>query len=124
MNDQRFMKHTTTGRMDVLNCGEGHLEITFKDGDVVEMERAKRIIGDMLRRGYALFVHGTDQALIRVQEFSEKHNAYIIADGPTVPPEALPATATPDVKPRRGKGRRCVPMATAHATVVGRSAGG
>lgn len=112
------------GQLDILNVGSGHLEITYSQGDVVEMERAKRIIGDMLRRGYALFVHGTDGALIRVDEFDAKHNRFIIADGPTVPPETLPPEQAPEVKPKRGRPRRAVPIEKAKATVVGRSAGG
>lgn len=113
-----------SGSIDILNVGEGHLEISYKAGDVIEIERARRIIGDMLKRGYALFVHGQDDALIRVEAFSDKHNAYIIADGPTVPPEALPVEETPDVKPKYGRGRRALPITKAKATVVGRSAGG
>lgn len=101
----------------------GHLEISFKEGDVLELERAKRIIGDMLKRGYSLFVHGKDQALIRVKKFDDKHNVFIIADGPTVPAEALPVEPKKRGRPRKEKDV-AVPMTKAKATVVGRSAGG
>lgn len=122
--DQIKAEEEPTGRLDILNCGHGHLEITFIGHDPVEVERSKRIITDMLKRGYALFVHGTDGALIRVQEFSDKYNAYVIADGPTVPAVALPAEATPDIKPKKDTKRRAVPITQANATVVGKSAGG
>lgn len=109
------------GKLDILNCGMGHLEITYKMKDPMEMERAKRIIGDMLKRGYALFVHGKDKALIRVKRFDPKHNTFIIADGPTVPAEAVPM---PLVRGRRKEKVVAVPIAKTHATVVARSAGG
>lgn len=117
------------GRLDVLNCGEGHLEVRFEANDPIETARAERIIQDMLRRGYALFVHGTDETLIRVKEFDAKKGVYIIADGPTIPPEAVPMEPEPvsvPLVPRpRGRPRKmAVPIAKARATVVGRSAGG
>lgn len=124
--------------LDILNCGAGHLEIRFDEKDVIEIERAKRIIQDMLRRGYALFVHGPDNTLIRVKRFDAAKGVYIIADGPTIAPEPSEvqddprATPTPpeqtDGGVKRGRGRprkeKEVPMAEAKVTVVGRSAGG
>lgn len=98
----------------------GHLKITYKEGDPIELDRAKRIIGDMLKRGYSLFVHGKDKALIRVKKFDSKHNVFIIADGPTVPVEALAAEPVKRGRPMMRK----MPMEKTHATVVGRSAGG
>ncbi len=104
--------------LDVLSCGEGHLEIRFNNKDVLETEKAKRIVGDMLKRGYALFVHGTDDALIRVKRFDAKKGVYVIAEGPTVPTSALP-------KDKASKSdEREVPMAKSKATAIGRSAGG
>lgn len=108
------------GTIDILNCGAGYLEITFTAGDAIETTRAKRIITDMIKRGYALFIHGKDNALIRVKKFDAKTERYIIADGPTVPAEAEPVPL-PAV---RGKKERTISMHKAKATVVGRSAGG
>lgn len=110
------------GQLDILNCGEGHLEIHFDEKDVIELERAKRIIGDMLKRGYALFIHGKDDALIRVKRFLPKAGLYIIADGPTIPAEAETFTAQSGLTLRKKVAK--VPMHKAKATVVGRSAGG
>jgi|ERR1041385_4537736 hypothetical protein len=112
------MKGNMIGQLDVLNCGEGHLEIKFNERDVIETERAKRIIQDMLKRGYALFIHGKDNALIRVKKFVPKSGCYIIADGPTIPPEAIPTSESQE------RGVRSVKMGKCKATVVGRSAGG
>lgn len=74
------MKKTTAGTLDILNCGAGHLELKLTDKDPIEIERAKRIIQDMLKRGYALFIHGKDKALIRVKKFDPKKLVYVIAD--------------------------------------------
>lgn len=104
-----------SGHIDILNVGEGHLEVKWSEGDVIEQARAERIIQDMLKRGYALFVHGTDGALLRVKAFDVKHSSYIIADGPTVP-------STSEEIPEQPL-RRCKASRT-KATVVGRSAGG
>lgn len=119
------MQHIKTGSLSVLNCGMGDLEITYNASDVKDMARARRIIGDMLKRGYALFVKGTDEALIRVEEFSEKHNAYVIVDGPTVPAETVPLEETPvEIKPKRGARRRIIKQEHASIIAVPRTAGG
>ncbi len=107
---------------------------------MIEVERAKRIIQDMLKRGYSLFITGKDGALTRVKKFIPATGTYIIADGPTVAPTPLntppirPQLAAPpepiDVQPvpkQRGRPRKAtteVPMTKAKATVIGRSAGG
>lgn len=114
--------------LEILNCGEGHLTITFKKDDLMEVERAKRIISDMLRRGYALFITGGDGVLTRVKRFKADTGTYLIADGPVIAPVPIapeePLT-TPIVRRKRGRPpTREVPMTKARATVIGRSAGG
>jgi hypothetical protein len=77
---------TTTGfepGIDVLSTGSGHIEVRFKEGDPMEVERASRMITDMLRRGYALFVH-EGETVVKVQSFDPAKNVYIVADGPLV----------------------------------------
>jgi len=106
--------------IDILNCGEGDLEIRFKEGDAIELERAKRIIGDMLKRGYALFVRGSDGGLIRVKRFDPKQNCYVIADGPTVPAEAVPVPT----HRRNLRAEKALPIEKAKAISVARTAGG
>lgn len=110
------------GTIEVLNCGEGDLKIVVEEKDPINLERAKRIITDMLKRGYALFVHGKGDTLIRVKQFDSKKAEYIIADGPLAgDPESLPES-TPLASPM--KSTRKVPMTKAKVTAVGRSAGG
>ena len=68
------------GTVDVLNCGSGHLKFSFDSGEV-EAERASRVVQDMLRRGYALFIEGKAGKMIKVKSFDPKTREYIIADG-------------------------------------------
>jgi hypothetical protein len=133
-----------TGQIDILNTGHGHIEVKFNEKDAIETERAKRVITDMLRRGYALFVTGPDGSAVRVESFDATKGVYIVADVPTesqpVEPTPLPEPVTdgpknplpqrtpqgpiepPQVK--RGRPKKEVPMHSAKVTAVGRSAGG
>lgn len=123
--------------IDILNTGKGHAEVNFSIEDPIEMERGKRIITDMLRRGYLLFIHGDDGKMVRVESFCEKTGRYIIGDGalyagsePIHPEvvqltEATPESPTSPEPKRRGRPpKAAVPMATVRATSIGRSAGG
>ncbi len=117
--------------IDILNTGAGHTEIRFDNGDPLELERAKRIITDMLRRGYVLFVEMGDKKLSRVQAFDAERGVYIIADLGE-PPESPVEVAGVDetgaqVIERRKPGRPRnteVSMTKVKATAIGRSAGG
>jgi hypothetical protein len=68
------------GTLSCLNVSGGDIEITFDTNDCAEAIRAKRIISDMLRRGYALLVKMPDGTYTRALEFDEKQGKYIIAD--------------------------------------------
>lgn len=117
--------------LDCLNVGEGDMKFTFDADDVQEVVRAERIVKDMLRRGYMLFVE-TDGKLARVLDFNPKTASYVIADGPEASPtpvsEDEPAVELkPEEKPakKRGRPRKSeVPMKGAKTTSVPRSAGG
>lgn len=37
-----------TGTLEILNCGHGDMKVTFDDKNPLELERAKRIIQDMI----------------------------------------------------------------------------
>lgn len=131
--------------LDILNTGHGHAEIHFDNTDPIELERSKRIIEDMLRRGYLLFIEGDDGKVIRVESFDAKTGRYIIGDcalyagaDPLHPEPEEPNTAQNEVRPstgeftppvKRGPGRPrktkgAVPMEKVRATAMGRSAGG
>jgi hypothetical protein len=124
--------------IDILNCGTGHTEVRIDQSNPIEIERAKRIITDMLRRGYVLFVEGPDHALTRVERFDPEKGVYIIADlgEPEIhllPPgvEGAPLSpAAPEPQPmptglKRSRGRKAeVPMTSTRATAIARTAGG
>lgn len=137
--------------IDILNCGTGHTEVRFNNDDPIELERAKRIIKDMLKRGYVLFIEGPDKKLIRVNSFNPDTGCYIIAD--LAEPEvkdwfdekvlaplkeeacASPAPEEPEPEPepqpeptkgRKGKRKAIfeVPVQNVRTTAIARSAGG
>jgi hypothetical protein len=113
------------GKLEILNVGDGHTEIVVDRSNPIELERASRIIEDMLKRGYALFVHGKGDVLTRVKRFDKKHKAYIVGAEATVPAEPLEPKNSPVVTMKRGKFKEAsVPIESAKVTVVGRSAGG
>jgi hypothetical protein len=80
------------GSLSCLNVSGGDIRIQFDTADASEALRARRIIKDMLRRGYALLVRMSDGTYQRALDFDETVGEYVIADfdpttGPT-PEEA------------------------------------
>ncbi len=131
------------GVLEILNVQGGDVKITFDKGNAGEVIRTKRIIQDMLRRGYALVVEVEREgkmAYERVQEFDSERGEYIIADfdsleaakadacAPPVPREPIKVpTRGGEDAPVRRRGRppgKRLAMETTKATGIGRSAGG
>lgn len=110
------------GSLSVLNCAEGDIKISFNKADPQDVARASRIIKDLLRRGYFLFVE-IDGEIKKVKRFDAEHEEYILADGPENPAETVPDPALPKVKGKPGR-KKGVPMRRTTATGVGRTAGG
>lgn len=104
------------GSLEVLNCHLGHLEINFDKGDPDDAGRAKKVIADMMKRGYSLFVEVAGE-LKRVSKFDPENEAYIVM---------MPEDGAE--KPKLGKKRvmkpRTYKMREHKATGVGRTAGG
>src|SRR4051812_12954482 len=98
------MNSPSNGCLDVLNCGAGHLTFRFDKNAAEEVEKAKKVLTDMLRRGYMIFVK-VDGQQKRVRQFDAIHEEYILEE-PDVMPEP---PATPDPAPtesaRRPVGR-------------------
>ena len=129
------------GSLHVLNVSGGDVTLSFNRQDVVEAIRAKRIVTDMLRRGYALLVE-VDGAYQRIQHFDEAHGVYVIADyDPSVmmPEESLHVQETPEAETphevtavdegptlpkRRGRPRKSLPMERSRAVGIAPTAGG
>lgn len=97
-----------TRSIDVLNTGKGDMKVTFNTEDFSEKIRAKRVVTDMIQRGYALLIKGEDGQYARATSFDESKGEYVIAD--------FDSGST-------GEKRR-VPMDKAEATAVAPSAGG
>lgn len=100
------------GQLDVLNVGEGHLKIEIDEDDPEGVAKARRIIEDMLERGYAIFIE-TARGPRRVRRFMPKRMVYLIDDAPE----------NPQSKAERNRTREA-PVSSSKATAVGRSAGG
>lgn len=110
------------GVLEILNVGRGDVKITYDSADAAEAIRAKRIIKDMLRRGYALLVE-VDGKFSRVREFDETKGEYIIADFD--PEEEPPSEDEPIATQGKGKhGGRRIKMSRSTATGIGPTAGG
>lgn len=118
-----------SGELSVLSCGKGDIRITLNPGDEIECERAKRMINDMLRRGYILAIE-VDGKLKKVDGFDDKTNEYIIVEGALYagdPPEQIePAELEVEPKKRgRPKGvKKRVPMTSTKATAIPPTGGG
>lgn len=107
-----------TGMLDVLNVGAGHLTFRFDKNDAEETGKARKVITDMLKRGYMIFVKvGGEQK--RVRAFDAATDEYILEE-PDVIPEPTSAAVEKKTSLRRGR----VPMRRGHATAVGPTAGG
>lgn len=112
-----------SGTLEILNVGRGDVKISYDSNDAAEAIRAKRIINDMLRRGYALLVE-VDGKHSRVKEFDEKAGEYVIAD---FDPEAEEPPSAEEQVTAQGKGKhggRRIRMERATATGIGPTAGG
>ena len=112
--------------LDVLNVGAGHLKFNFSKDSVDEVEKAKKVITDMLRRGYMLFAI-VDGEQKRIRKFDPELEEYILEEPEIIPSEAEPADKVRN--PRRGKrgkrgGYRGVPMRSTRATGIAPTAGG
>lgn len=109
------------GFLDVLSIGKGDMKLVIDSGHPDDVEKARRLIEEMLRKGYSIFVE-TDRGPVRVKRFNPKRLTYLIVDEPE--PEAAPA-GEKATRPRKAAGKlREVPVAGSRATAVGRTAGG
>lgn len=118
------------GSISVLNIGKGDIKITFDKNDPIESERAKRIIMDMLRRGYSIFLRDADNKLHKVETFDPETECYIIADGALYAGDQADLRVVDRIKvpaptvDGKRKSRKGVPMRKANAIGVGPTAGG
>ena len=127
------------GMLEVLSVGKGDLKIAVGDSNKDRAD-AQRLIEEMLRKGYTLFVETADGPL-KVTRFLPDQMAYVVIDTPDVAPADAatrehmqrwadgeeshpgePEAAEP--APRRQRKPRTVPVAGSRTTAIGRTAGG
>lgn len=69
---------TKGGELSILNCAAGDIRIQFDKKDPEDVNRAKKIIQDMQRRGYIIMVEDSNGEFHRVYKFDDKKNEYLI----------------------------------------------
>lgn len=118
--------------LSILNCQAGDIKVSFDKDNPLEAARAERVVQDMLKRGYIIFVYDEEEKLHRVTDFDANTNEYIIADRGY--DEASPEEATSEVEEQvataKSKSRKIkapakrVPADKSRAVGVARTAGG
>jgi len=113
------------GMLSVLNVGHGDLTLSFDASNQAERNRAKRIVEDMLKRGYAILVKVGEQdgepIFKRAKAFDPNTCEYIVSgdaplDAKSAEPRKRPAKRSRQVKR--------YPATSTPAVSVARSAGG
>lgn len=113
------------GVLEVLSIGKGDLKLMVDVDHPEDVEKARKLIEEMLRKGYSIYVE-TDGGPKRVKKFNPKRMVYIISE---IVEEQTGGETAARTKTAAGKGRgkiveRQVPVAGSRATAVGRTAGG
>lgn len=110
--------------LSVLNVGAGDLHIDFDKDDPEDVEKAKGIIEDMLKRGYTiLVVQGSGWR--KVDGFDPKRGSYLVRDakaGSKAQKKQAKRNARKE-KPAEGTYRR-MPMRTTRAIGIAPTGGG
>jgi methyl coenzyme M reductase subunit D len=102
------------GMLEILSVGKGDIKLTIDSNDPGEVNDARKIIEEMLAKGYGIFVE-TDKGLSRVKKFNPKRMTYVISE----------VVENADVQPVGKRTReRDVPVAGSRAKAIGRTAGG
>lgn len=124
------------GELSVLNVGAGDINITFNNADADEVGKARQVITDMQKAGYAIMAQMPDKSYQRIESFDPARNAYIVV---VLAPETgavVEAVTDAEVLPKkrggRPKGARkgvdfdrvALPVQQTRAVGIARSAGG
>ena len=103
------------GMLEVLSIGKGDIKLTIDPGKPEDVENARKMIEEMLRKGYGLFVEGPSGRLTRVKKFNAKRMEYVIT-------EVVEHAETKPVGKRTREKK--IPVAGSKAKAIGRTAGG
>lgn len=131
------------GTLSILSVGEGDTTLSFDKSNPAECERAKRIIQDMLKRGFSILIKIREEdgepIYKRAKDFDPETCEYIIAgdtlidsDQPEAIAEAPASESSAPMKNhhplkidrRRGPRNVRIKAEKAEAVAVGRVAGG
>lgn len=106
------------------------MKFTFDKSKPHDVEKAKRVILDMRKRGYMLFAL-IDGEHRRIYDFDPEREEYLVEEPESIATAAVQSHSQsggePDPKPATGKrGRKCrsVPMRETRATGIAPTAGG
>lgn len=121
-----------SGELGILNVGAGDTKLSFDPKKPKEVARAKRIVTDMLRRGFAIFVEvGKDERgplYRRAVDFDQTTAEYLIVGDPADEEPEEPSVEVAPIAPPRGRKAKSktsrVAAATTNAVAVARTAGG
>lgn len=112
------------GELAILNVGQGDTKLTFDKNKPEEVKHARRVVLDMIKRGFAIMVEvGTKDGkptYQRAVKFDPKTDEYIIFGVPEDAEKQKP----PAPRPRGQKAERRIKAGSTGAIAVARSAGG
>lgn len=103
------------GEVGILNVGAGDTKLTFDKNNPEEMERAAKIVTDMISRGYVLLVEverAGKKVFQRIKKFKPNTCEYIISE-----------IEDPNASRKRTQ-LRSIPASDTRAVAVPRTAGG
>ena len=116
-----------SGELSILNCSAGDIRVKLETSNPAEIARAKKMITDMLKRGYLLAIE-VEGRLEPVQKFDPETDEYVILESVSSPEEVDPQerveTKRKPGRPRGAYKSKRVPMTDAKAVAVPRTAGG
>lgn len=106
------------GMLEILSVGKGDIKLTIDSSDPDDVADAKKVIEEMLAKGYGIFVE-TDDGLSRVKRFNPKRMTYVISEIVEQTDEIAGAPA-----PKKKTREKHVPVAGSRAKAIGRTSGG
>ena len=103
------------GMLEVLSVGKGDINLSIDPSKPEDVDNARKMIEEMLRKGYGIFLEDSIGRLRRVKKFNPKRMEYVISE----------VVEYAEEKPRGKRTRdKAVPVAGSKAKAIGRTAGG
>lgn len=121
------------GTLSVLSAGAGDLRFSFNKENPREVERAAKVVTDLLRQGYAIVATDEHGGHYMVRGFDPETSEYIVVGEPEPGRAEQPVTGTmeygPELpgQPRKRRGRppgKRIPAGRSAATAIAPQAGG